>query len=225
MSLRDKQDDSDARDDSTLVHAAKQGDSTAFGALVHRYTPMVFRVAMNIMNSREDAEDIVQDAFLNAFQHLQRFEERSRFSTWVTRIAVNGALMKLRSLRRVIPISLDQEMDVGMPWADRVADWKPNPEQLYSQTELREILQQALTSLPHSYRIVFFLRDVEGLSIADTANMLGLTIPNVKARLFRARLKLREHLSRFFERAGHAIAPRLPLKRIVKELQRGARAL
>jgi RNA polymerase sigma-70 factor, ECF subfamily len=218
MSVRKIQSELDAAEDIALVHAAKQGDVDAFEQLVDRHTPMIFRVTMNIMNSREDAEDIVQDAFLKAFQHLQRFEERSRFSTWLTRIAVNAALMKLRSLRRVTPVSLDQEGDEGGTLAEKVADWKPNPEQLYSQSELREILQRALASLPHAYRVVFLLRDVEELSVADTAEMLALTVPNVKARLFRARLKLREYLGRYFERTGRATAPALPFKRIFKEI-------
>ena len=224
MSGRKTQYELDASDDPALVHAAKQGDIAAVEQLVKRYTAMAFRVAMHIMNSREDAEDIVQDAFLKAFQHLQRFEERSRFSTWLTRIAVNAALMKLRNLRRATTISLDQEADDGSTVADKVADWKPNPEQLFSRTELREILQRALASLPHSYRVVFLLRDVEGASVADTAEMLGLSIPNVKARLFRARIKLREHLSRYFARRSNAAASSLPLKQIVSDLRASAAA-
>jgi RNA polymerase sigma-70 factor (ECF subfamily) len=180
---------------------------------------------MHIMNSYEDAEEIVQDAFLRAFQHLHDFEERARFSTWLTRIAVNAALMKLRTLRRGTTISMNQEMEEGGTLADKVADWKLNPEQLYSQGELRAILQWALTSLPHGYRVVFLLRDVEGVSVADTAEMLGLTIPNVKARLFRARLKLREHLSQHFNRGSGAAAPAVPLRKLVREFRALAVAL
>ena len=187
MSIRETQRELDASDDVTMVHAAKQGDIAAFEQLVKRHTAMIFRVAMHILNLREDAEEVVQDAFLKAFQHLPRFEERSRFSTWLTRITVNAALMKLRSLRRATTISIDEQHDDGTAVGDKVSDWKPNPEQLYSRTELREILQSALAALPHSYRVVFLLRDVEGVSTADTADMLGLSLPNVKARLFRAR--------------------------------------
>jgi RNA polymerase sigma-70 factor (ECF subfamily) len=225
MSTWKTQQDIDTSDDVALVHAAKQGDMAAFEQLVTRHTAMIFRVAMHIMSSREDAEDIVQDAFLKAFQHLQRFEERSRFSTWLTKIAVNAALMKLRSSRRATTISIDQEADEGSTLADTVADWKPNPEQLFTRTELREILQRALASLPNSYRVVFLLRDVEGVSVADTAEMLGLSVPNVKARLFRARLNLRDHLSRYFERGRNATESSLPLKQIVSELRAFAAAL
>jgi RNA polymerase sigma-70 factor (ECF subfamily) len=215
----------DTKDDVTLVDAAKQGDMAAFEQLVTRHTAMIFRVAMHIMACREDAEEVVQDAFLRAFQHLQDFEGRARFSTWLTRIAVNAALMKLRNLRRATTISLDQEADQGSTLADKVADWKPNPEQLFSRAELREILQQALASLPHSYRVVFLLRDVEGVSVADTAEMLGLSIPNVKARLFRARLKLREQLSRYLARGRNATGSPLPLKQIVSDLRASVAAL
>jgi len=168
---------------------------------------------------REDAEEVVQDSFFKAFQHLRDFEERARFSTWLTRITVNAALVKLRSLRRAATISMDQEANEGSTLADKVADWKPNPEQLYSRTELREILQRALASLPHSYRVVFLLRDVEGVSVADTAEMLGLSVPDVKVRLFHARLKLREHLSRYFERGRIATELSLPLKHMVGDLR------
>ena len=225
MSTRNTQQNSDSRDDVALVHAAKQGDMAAFEELVKRHTAMIFRVAMHIMNSHEDAEEIVQDAFLKAFQHLHTFEERARFSTWLTRIAVNAALMKLRKLRRATTVSMDQEMEEGGTLADKVADWKPNPEQLYGRGELREILQRALASLPHAYRVVFLLRDVEGMPVAEIAETLGLSIPNVKARLFRARLKLRERLSEHFERGSDATTSSLPLKRIVSRLRSLAVAL
>ena len=213
------------RDDVTLVDAAKQGDLAAFEQLVQRHTAMIFRVAMHIVACREDAEEVVQDAFFKAFQHLQDFEGRARFSTWLTRIAVNAALMRLRNLHRATVVSIDQEADEGDTLADKVADWKPNPEQLYGRTELREILQRALAALPHTYRIVFLLRDVEGVSVADTAEMLGLSIPSVKARLFRARLKLREYLSRYFARCSNAPQPSVPLKQIVSELRAWAVAV
>ena len=185
-------------DDLALVRAAKQGDQVASERLVTRHTAMIFRMAMHILNSREDAEDVVQEAFLKAFQHLQHFEERSSFSTWLTRITINTALMRLRITRRAAARSLDMETDEGTTLAERVADWKPNPEQLYSRAELRKILQKTIASLPHTYRVVFLLRDVEGVSAADAAEMLELSIPNVKSRLHRARLFLRERLSRYF---------------------------
>jgi RNA polymerase sigma-70 factor (ECF subfamily) len=206
-------------DDVALVHSAKNGNMAALEQLIKRHTTMIFRVAMHITNSREDSEDVVQDAFLKAFQHLHHFEERARFSTWMTKIAVNEALSKLRDSRRRSIVSMDEETEDAKPLADSFADWRPNPEQLYSRTELRDILQKALASLQHSYRVVFLLRDVEGFSIAETAELLGLCVPNVKARLFRARLKLRKFLSRYFERGETATGLSLPLEHVIRELR------
>ena len=200
MATVERQPKSESDSETLLVRAAKEGNVASFEELVTRHTALAFRVAMHIMNSREDAEEVVQDTFLKAFSHLRCFEELARFSTWITRIAVNIALMKIRSLRRVQTISLDQEMQEGILFIDTVADWKPNPDQLYSEGELRNILQRALDLLPHGNRVVFLLRDVEGMSAEETAEMLGLSTSSVKARLFRARLKLREHLSPCFAR-------------------------
>jgi RNA polymerase sigma-70 factor (ECF subfamily) len=183
------------RDDAVLVYSAKQGDMTAFEELIKRHTAMIFRIAMRIVGSREDAEDIVQDAAMKAFQHLHRFEERALFSTWLTRIAVNEALVKLRRSRRMQTISIGNEVDDGLSPGDRIADQRPNPEQHFNAAQLCERLQEALVLLPDNYRVVFLSRDVEGLSIADTAGILGLSIPSVKARLRNARLKLRQSLS------------------------------
>jgi RNA polymerase sigma-70 factor (ECF subfamily) len=160
-------------------------------------------MAQNVVHCREDAEDVVQETFLRAFRHLHDFEERSRFSTWLMRIALNVALMKVRCSRRLSTTSIDEDRDEMFNLHDRIADWRPNPEQLYGRTELQDILQRALSSLPHGYRIVFMLRDIEGVSVADTAAILGLTVCNTKVRLTRARLKLREHLSQYFARTRH----------------------
>lgn len=204
-------------EDAALVYSAKQGDMAAFEELIKRHTAMIFRIAMHITGSHEDAEDVVQDAFLKAFHNLQRFEERSRFSTWLTRIAVNEALTKLRRSRRGQTISIDDEGDDSMSLGDRIADWRPNPEQDYNASQLWELLQEALASLPDHYRVVFLLRDVEGLSIADTAGMLGLSVPNVKSRLLNARLKLRQSLSRYFETGGATTAASLPHKQAIRK--------
>lgn len=186
-------------DDLTLVRAAKEGDMSAFEQLITRHSAMIIRITMHILSSREDAEDVTQDTFLRAFQNLGTFEERSRFSTWLTRIAVNSALMRLRVKRRSRTDSLDEDSEDSTALIDTLADWRPNPEQLYRETELKEILLQALASLSEACRVVFVLRDIEGLSTAQTAEMLDLSINNVKSRLLRARLKLRARLSRYFE--------------------------
>lgn len=181
-----------------LVRAAKRGELDAFEKLVQRYSGVVFRVALHISHCHEDAEEIAQETFLKAFRHLSSFEERARFSTWLTRIAVNAALVKMRGLRptETVTIAEEAERDESVP--QQVADWRPNPEQLYSRQELSGMLRGALESLPSGYSEVFWLRDVEGFSIAETAEMLGISVPAVKTRLLRARLQLRERLSQHF---------------------------
>jgi RNA polymerase sigma-70 factor, ECF subfamily len=185
--------------ETSLVHAAKDGDLSAFEELVRRYDRKVIRIAFHITHNQEDAEDAAQDAFLKAFRGLAHFEEKSRFSTWLFRIAVNESLMKVRQRRGFQVVSIEQDNNEdpdALPL--EIVDWSPNPEQLYSQSELREILAKALRGLSSNYRTVFLLRDVEGLSIEETAEVLNLSISAVKARLMRARLRLRERLNRHF---------------------------
>src|SRR5499425_1426831 len=188
-------------DEMALVQAAKGGDVAAFEELVRRYDRNVFRIAQHITQNHEDAEDVVQDAFLKAFQNLQNFQEQSKFYTWLVRIAVNEALMKLRRRRTGKMVSLDEDVKTEDDSVPReVADWSPNPEQQYSQAELHEILSKTIQGLPPSFRTVFVLRDVEGLSTEEAAEALDLSIPAVKSRLLRARLQLRERLSRYFQK-------------------------
>jgi RNA polymerase sigma-70 factor, ECF subfamily len=184
-----------------LVNAARGGDVGAFEQLVRKYDRNVFRIANHITQNREDAEDVVQDAFLKAFQNLGQFQGQSKFYTWLVRIAVNEALMRLRRRRPERMVSLDEDINTGEDTIPReVADWAPNPEQLYNQSELGEILQKTIQGLPPSFRTVFVLRDVEGLSTEETADALGLSIPAVKSRLLRARLQLRERLTKYFKK-------------------------
>jgi RNA polymerase sigma-70 factor, ECF subfamily len=187
-----------------LVQAAKAGDVGAFEDLVKRYDRNVFRIAQHITQNREDAEDVVQDAFLKAYRNLAQFQGQSKFYTWLVRIAVNEALMKLRKRRPERMVSLDEEVKTEEDSVPReVADWSPNPEQQYNQAELKEILSKTIQGLPPSFRTVFVLRDVEGLSTEETADALELSIPAVKSRLLRARLQLRERLNRYFKRGGN----------------------
>jgi RNA polymerase sigma-70 factor (ECF subfamily) len=187
-------------DELVLVRRAKKGDLEAFSELVNRYDRNIFRIAQHITHNQEDAEDVVQDAFLKAYRNLGQFQGNSKFYTWLVRIAVNEALMKLRKRRSDKTVSLDEDVeteDGSMP--REVADWSPNPEQLYGQSELGDILKKAVQGLPAGFRTVFVLRDVEGLSTEETAEMLGLSVPAVKSRLLRARLQLRERLAKFFK--------------------------
>ncbi len=195
----------DASSELALVRAAKTGDVDAFGKLVQRYDRKVFRIAQHITQNREDAEDVVQDAFLKSFANLPKFQEQSKFYTWLVRIAVNEALMKLRRRRTAKTVSLDEEIETENDSLPReVADWAPNPEQMYSQAELKEILGKTIQGLPPSFRTVFVLRDVEGLSTEETAEALELSVPAVKSRLLRARLQLRERLTKYFRQKKHA---------------------
>jgi RNA polymerase sigma-70 factor, ECF subfamily len=192
-----------ARDDEhLLVAAAKRGDLKAFEELVNRYEAKIFRLTMNITRNREDAEDAMQDAFLKAYAHLKDFQEDSRFYTWLVRIAANEALMRLRK-RRPNQFSLDEPVEGHEELIPReLEDWGPSPEQRFAQTEMHEILSEAIGKLEPDFRVVFTLRDIEELSTEETAKMLGISIPAVKSRLLRARLKLRQKLDRYFRQGG-----------------------
>ena len=202
-----------AKDDLALVHASKAGDVAAFEELIKRYDRKLFRIAQHLTHNREDAQDIVQDAFLKAFQHLAQFREDAKFSTWLIRIAFNQSMMTLRKRRtsRELPIDGDDgSEDKGHPI--EVADWVPNPEELYKSTELREILRKTLQKLSPGLRVVFILRDIEGLSLEQTAEVLDLGLPAIKARSRRARLQLRERLSRYFKKSDQLVARQSSLR-------------
>jgi len=190
-------------DEGDLVTRAQRGDAGAFTELVNRYERRIFRLAKNITQSDEDAEDVLQESFLKAYEHLDGFQGQSKFYTWIVRIAVNEALMKLRKRKTDRTVSLDENIDTGEENIVReIAVWEDNPEQRYSQQEIREVLDKAILSLRPAFRTVFILRDVEDLSTEETAAVLDLSVPAVKSRLLRARLQLREKLTRFFKRKG-----------------------
>jgi RNA polymerase sigma-70 factor (ECF subfamily) len=189
-------------DEARLVAAARAGDTSAFTELVNRYERRIFRLAMNITQNREDAEDAMQDAFLKSYQHLGEFQGDSRFYTWLVRIAVNEALMRLRK-RRPNQFSLDEPVEGEDDMMPReIEDWGPSPEQRYAQVELGGILESVIDDLHPEFRTVFVLRDVEELSTEETARLLNLSVPAVKSRLLRARLKLRGKLNRYFRKAA-----------------------
>jgi RNA polymerase sigma-70 factor (ECF subfamily) len=189
-------------DEHLLVAAAKKGDTRAFEELVNRYEKKIFRVTMNITRNQEDAEDAMQDAFMKAYSHLKDFSGDSRFYTWLVRIAANEALMRLRK-RRPNVMSLDEPVEGQEDLMPReLQDWGPSPLQRFAQTEMREILTTAIEALAPDFRTVFVLRDVEELSTEETAKALGISVPAVKSRLLRARLKLREQLDRYFRQGG-----------------------
>lgn len=190
-------------DETALVTQARDGDTRAFSELVRRYEGKILRLAQHITQNREDAEDVLQETFLKAYEHLDQFQGNSKFYTWIVRIAVNQALMKLRRRKTDRSVSLDDNIDTGEDTIVReIAAWGEDPEQRFSREELGDILDTAIQSLEPPYRSVFVLRDIEEMSTEETAEALDLSVPAVKSRLLRARLQLRERLTRYFKRKG-----------------------
>ena len=190
-------------DEGAIVAQARLGNASAFNELLRRYERKIFRLALHITQNREDAEDVLQESFLKAYEHLDQFQGQSKFYTWVVRIAVNQALMKLRKRKSDRSVSLDETIDTGEDNIGReIAAWDENPEQKYSREELNGILVSAIDGLAPIYRAVFVLRDIDGLSTEEAAEALELSVPAVKSRLLRARLQLRDKLTRYFKRKG-----------------------
>src|SRR3954471_7127020 len=190
-------------DETEVLSLAREGDVKAFSELVRRYEGKIFRLAQHVTGNREDAEDVLQETFMKAYEHLDQFKGDSKFYTWIVRIAVNQALMKLRRRKTDKSVSLDEQIDTGEDTLVReIAAWGEDPEERFSREELGDILDTAIQSLEPPYRSVFVLRDIDELSTEETAEALGLSVPAVKSRLLRARLQLREKLTRFFKRKG-----------------------
>jgi RNA polymerase sigma-70 factor (ECF subfamily) len=184
--------------DAELVKMAQGGDHRAFDELVRRYKDKVFRLAFKILRHEEDAAEALQDAFLSAYRGLANFKAESTFSTWLYRVATNAALMKYRK-RREGHVSLEQSQSAN-PESEglQIPDWTQHPLQDLLDTETREAMQDGIDRLPEELRTVFVLRDIEGLSNAEVAEVLELTVAAVKSRLHRARIFLRDRLNRYF---------------------------
>jgi RNA polymerase sigma-70 factor (ECF subfamily) len=183
--------DTDKDSDEVLVAAAKRGDSRAFETLVLRHERTVLAVAQRITNNREDAEDVAQESFHKAFLHLDGFQEKSRFSTWLTRIVMNQAFMLLRGRRRVIEVLPESPEDVDRASAEAFVERSPNPEESCWHRERTDLLTQAINRLGPKIRKTILLRDLEERSVEETARILGTSTTAVKARLFQGRRKLR----------------------------------
>jgi len=187
--------------DAELVILAKSGDVDAFEALTNRYEQRVYGLAMRMLRQEHDAEDVTQQTFLSVLENLQGFRGEASFSTWVLRIASHAALKIIRKRKGLNTVSLEEATEPSddfnsVPHPEFIADWRLSPEQLVDQNEVRRLLDDALTRLDEKHRLVFILRDVEGLSVKETADALELSEANVKIRLLRARLQLREDLTR-----------------------------
>jgi RNA polymerase sigma-70 factor (ECF subfamily) len=196
--------------DTELVHRAKAGDLAAFETLVERYERRVYTLARRMLHSPEDAEDVTQQTFLNALEYLNGFREEASFYTWLMRIATHAALKVKRKRRPTVSLENLADPQEGydtIPHPEFIADWRAAPERLLEKAETKRLLDDALEELDDKYRMVFLLRDVEGLSINETASALGVSQANVKARLLRARLQLRERLTRAFGDEARRASP------------------
>ena len=182
------------------MREAVGGDYQAFEQLVSRHERRLYALAWHITHDHHDAQDVVQNAMMSVIEHLPEFRGDSSFGTWVTRITVNQALKLLRSRRQrqALPLESADGDDGEFPVPQYVADWRGEPQTVLGKRELREVLDQGIEQLSEGQRLVFVLRDVEGFSVAETAETLGISQANVKVRLLRARLALREHLTRKF---------------------------
>jgi RNA polymerase sigma-70 factor (ECF subfamily) len=180
------------------LEALRSGDRDEFARLVDAYSGPVYRLGLRMLGREQDAEDVLQNTFIKILQHINGFEERSSLSTWIYRIAANEALMMLRKMRPEVNLeeqSSDEDQDF-MPV--QFVDWSPMPEEIMESGEVKTYVEAAIKELPEPLRVVFILRDIEGFSIKETADALNLTESNVKTRLLRARLNLREQLSVYF---------------------------
>lgn len=188
-------------DEGKLIRDGQRGDSQAVEQLFRRYHRPLFQTALRVLGNAEDAEDALQDGLLSAYRNLKRFEGRSQFSTWLTRIVINAALMRRRSAKARPAISLDEPpRDNELPASERFADDGLTPEQVYVGTELREMISANLDELSPLLRTAFVLREMEGYSTGEAAKKLGVTENTLKARLWRARHQLAERLGRRLRR-------------------------
>ena len=187
--------------DTELVARARAGGLDAFETLTNRYEQRVYSLAQRMLRHEQDAEDVTQQTFLSALEGLASFRSDASFSTWLLRIATYAALKVIRKRKGLDTISLEEATEPGddydtIPHPEYIADWRQSPEQLVHKNEIRRLLDDALVKLDEKHRMVFLLRDVEGLSVRETAEALGLSEANTKVRLLRARLQLREELTR-----------------------------
>jgi RNA polymerase sigma-70 factor (ECF subfamily) len=187
------------KDEAKWLAALRRGDERAVRKLVEAYGPRLYNVALRILRSPQDAEDALQETLIAALDKLNQFDGRAGFFTWIYRIAVNASLMALRKKRS----RSKKEESLEVPSFEEIrsrelAEWGADPASILLNTEMREQMEKAMDKLPAKYRVVFVLRDLEGLSIAETGKMLGISAANVKIRLMRARLFLREALAKYF---------------------------
>jgi RNA polymerase sigma-70 factor (ECF subfamily) len=185
--------------ENDLIKRAKRGDKEATARLVSQYSERIYNLALRILRNKEDAEDVLQETFLTVLRKLETFDGRSNFFTWIYRIATKASLMKLRK-KKLLFTELPDNPDLGYTPGDRMlVDWSQDPSLNVQNKEIKKILDGAINELSDIYRSVFILRDIEQLSIIETSQILNLSEENVKIRLRRARLFLRDKISKQFE--------------------------
>ncbi|MDX1612663.1 MAG: sigma-70 family RNA polymerase sigma factor [Candidatus Promineifilaceae bacterium] len=190
---------SDAYDEAALIARLQRGDKEACAECIEIHSPAIYRLALRLMGNEAEAEDVMQETFMSAFKAIESFEGRSGLGTWLYRIAYNAAMMRLRRKQPYqvsVESALNYEENFTVP--RQLFDWCCLPERDFEREEVRQELEQAIRELPESLRVVFLMRELEGLSTADTAAALELSEGAVKVRLHRARLWLRERLAPFF---------------------------
>jgi len=196
--------------DRPLVEQAKTGDFAAMETLLRKYERQVYGTARRILQQHEDAEEVTQQTFLSVIEHLGEFREEAQFRTWLLRIATNHALslLRKRSVRATLSLDQDDPPDTydGIPHPEFIAAWHDTPDELAARRETRRHIEDALAALDEKYRTVFVLRDIDECSTRETAEMLGLSVEAVKVRLLRARLMLRERLTRLFGNTSTQVA-------------------
>lgn len=189
-----------SEEDKSLLDRMRAGDRVAFEACIRQHSPGVYRLALRLMRDPAEAEDVMQETFLNAFKGIAQFDGRSELRTWLYRIAYNAALMRLRRKKReFVPIDDSGDSEEGFPIPRQLYDWTRLPENELQKAELRAEMEGAIAELPEKLRAVFVLRELEDLTTEETAEALGLRVEAVKTRLHRARLWLRDRLSGYFE--------------------------
>lgn len=197
-------------DDGELVRRAKAGEYPAFEALVSKYERPIYTLARRMVGNNEDAEDVVQETFSSVVEHLADFREEATFYTWVSRIASNHALKVIRKRRGLTTVPLDEESvsdGQDFPRPEFIAPWSEDPEAAGKDPKIRKLVENALGELDEKYRLAFVLRDIQGLSTEDAARALGISEGNLKVRLLRARLQLRERLTRVLGDETARLAP------------------
>lgn len=187
-------------EDLDLIGKIKKGDFSAFERLVKKYETRIYNHCLKFLSNQEDAEDVLQETFLQVYRSLDSFRGDSAFSTWLFKIATNGCLMKIRRTKKVDLVSIDKPIDFDGSLLQReIVDWSKNPSLLHGNDEIRNALDRMISLLPEDKRVVLILKDVEGFSNLEISQILGMTVAAVKSRLHRARLAMRDALSKYFD--------------------------